>query len=295
MHLYMLSAGSLCLQGNCSVTSSGPSANVCNQSDSVAPSDSSVLFTCGLTVVGGNITCMANAQSSANVGYATAPRSNSGLTANSVITQLGSASNVAANFNNGVVSVGDAISSGTSTAVNGASSVANEVSTVCICLCGQAGMCPSSCAALLSMHPAQLSCTCVNQQLPGCIPMWLVRLLVQRRSPVPQSWALPLQAVSGAANVTNSAVNTVSSGASTVASGVTSAAGSAANTSQDIANTATSTGKDVASRATNAVNTIKNIFGRRHMLQASAPAPSAIGQFIALQCAANNTGLVIQY
>ena len=132
----VVSAGSLCLQGNCNVTSSGPSANVCNQSASVAPDGSSVLFTCGLTVVGGNITCMANAQSSANVGYATAPRSNGGLTANSVITQIGTASNVAANFNNGVVSVGDAISTGTSTAVNGASSVANEVSTVCICLCG---------------------------------------------------------------------------------------------------------------------------------------------------------------
>lgn len=126
----MLSAGSVCLQGNCSVTSSGPSANVCNKSNSVAPDDSSVLFTCGLTVVGGNITCMANAQSSDNVGYATAPRSNNGLNANSVITQLGTASNVAANINNGVVSVGNAISDGTSTAVNGASSVANEVSTL---------------------------------------------------------------------------------------------------------------------------------------------------------------------
>ena len=136
MHLLMVTAGSLCLQGNCSVTSSRPNANVCSQSASVAPVGSSVLFTCGLTVVGGNITCMADAQSSANVGYATAPRSNSGLTANSVITELGTASNVAANFNNGVVSVGNAISDGTSTAVNGASSVANEVSTVCICLCG---------------------------------------------------------------------------------------------------------------------------------------------------------------
>lgn len=126
----MLSAGSFCLQGNCSVTSSGPSAKVCNKSNSVAPDGSSVLFTCGLTVVGGNITCMANAQSSDNVGYATAPRSNNGLTANSVITQLGTASNVAANINNGVVSVGNAISDGTSTAVNGASSVANEVSTL---------------------------------------------------------------------------------------------------------------------------------------------------------------------